>query len=225
MRFAFTDDQLLFRDTVRDLLDKECQPEQVRDAWVDDDGRLPEVWSALAEMGVLGLPVPEALGGLGLTELDLVLLLEETGRVGAARSDRRDRGGGRAAAGRGRLARAAAAVAAGAGRAATSLVTTGVRWRRSCPTRIAAGLVLAHRERSAGGGAGRASPSSNASRRSTAAAGCSRSTWDDDAGDRAGRGRRGAGRPRPCARPRRARHGGAADRPRPTRCSTSRSTT
>jgi alkylation response protein AidB-like acyl-CoA dehydrogenase len=81
MRFAFTDDQLLFRDTVRDLLAKECQPEQVRYAWVDDDGRLREVWDALAEMGVLGVQVPESSGGLGLTELDLVLLLEETGRV------------------------------------------------------------------------------------------------------------------------------------------------
>jgi alkylation response protein AidB-like acyl-CoA dehydrogenase len=81
MRFAFTDDQLLFRDTVRDLLAKECQPEQVRYAWVDDDGRLVEVWDALAEMGVLGIQVPEAQGGLGLGELDLVLLLEETGRV------------------------------------------------------------------------------------------------------------------------------------------------
>ena len=47
MRFAFTDDQLLFRDTVRDLLDKECQPEQLRYGWVDDDGRLPELWAAL----------------------------------------------------------------------------------------------------------------------------------------------------------------------------------
>jgi alkylation response protein AidB-like acyl-CoA dehydrogenase len=81
MRFAFTDDQLLFRDTVRDLLAKECQPEQVRYAWVDDDGRLRDVWDALGEMGVLGVQVPETSGGLGLTELDLVLLLEETGRV------------------------------------------------------------------------------------------------------------------------------------------------
>ncbi len=81
MRFAFTDDQLLFRDTVRELLAKECQPEQVRYAWVDADGRLPDVWAALAEMGVLGVQVPEAQGGLGLGELDLVLLLEETGRV------------------------------------------------------------------------------------------------------------------------------------------------
>lgn len=81
MRFAFSDDQLMFRDTVRDLLDKECQPERVRYAWVNDDGRLPGLWSALAEMGVLGIQVPESSGGLGLTELDLVLLLEETGRA------------------------------------------------------------------------------------------------------------------------------------------------
>jgi alkylation response protein AidB-like acyl-CoA dehydrogenase len=82
MRFAFTDDQLLFRDTVRDLLTKTCPPEQVRVAWDNADGRLPDVWAALADMGVLGLQVPEAFGGLGLTELDLVLLAEEAGRAG-----------------------------------------------------------------------------------------------------------------------------------------------
>ena len=31
MQFAFTEDQLLFRDTVRDLLANECKPEDVRD--------------------------------------------------------------------------------------------------------------------------------------------------------------------------------------------------
>ncbi|MCU0270035.1 MAG: acyl-CoA/acyl-ACP dehydrogenase [Acidimicrobiales bacterium] len=81
MRFAFTDDQLLLRDTVREFLANECQPEQVRYTWVADSGHLPEVWSGLADMGVLGLTVPEAHGGLGMDELDLVLLLEETGRV------------------------------------------------------------------------------------------------------------------------------------------------
>ncbi len=81
MRFAFSDDQILFRDTVRDLLDKECPPEQVRFTWLDSDGRLPGVWAQLAEMGVLGVQIPEVHGGLGLTEEDLVLLLEETGRA------------------------------------------------------------------------------------------------------------------------------------------------
>lgn len=94
MRFAFTDDQLAFRDAVRDLLAKECPPEVVRSAWPGetdahgarkgegsraDDDRVPRLWSALAEMGVLGAAVSEANGGLGMNEVDWVLLAEETG--------------------------------------------------------------------------------------------------------------------------------------------------
>ncbi|MEX2255008.1 MAG: acyl-CoA dehydrogenase family protein [Acidimicrobiia bacterium] len=78
MRFAFTDDQLAFRDAVRDLLAKECPPEVVRAAW-NAPGRAGGAWSALGEMGVLGVLASEADGGLGLTPIDLVLLLEETG--------------------------------------------------------------------------------------------------------------------------------------------------
>lgn len=81
MRFAFTDDQLLFRDAVADLLAKECPPEAVRAAWAADPADRPPVWAALAEMGVLGLTVPESHGGLGMDELDLLPLLTEAGRV------------------------------------------------------------------------------------------------------------------------------------------------
>src|SRR4051812_32242673 len=81
MRFAFTDDQLLFRDTVADLLAKECPPEVVRGAWADATGRRPELWATLAEMGVVGLTVPEAHGGFGMDEIDLLPLLTEAGRV------------------------------------------------------------------------------------------------------------------------------------------------
>jgi len=79
MEFAFTDDQLAFRDAVRDLLAKECAPAVVRAAWENADGRSGAAWVALGEMGVLGALVPEAGGGLGLTELDVVLLAEEAG--------------------------------------------------------------------------------------------------------------------------------------------------
>jgi alkylation response protein AidB-like acyl-CoA dehydrogenase len=79
MRFAFTDDQLAFRDAVRDLLAKECPPTAVREAWTDVVDRT--AWSALGEMGVLGLMAPESVGGLGLGPVDLVLLLEESGYV------------------------------------------------------------------------------------------------------------------------------------------------
>ncbi len=81
MRFAFTDDQLLFRDTVADLFAKECPPDAVRGAWEDETGRNPELWSTLAEMGVIGLTVPEASGGFGLSELDLLPILTEAGRT------------------------------------------------------------------------------------------------------------------------------------------------
>jgi alkylation response protein AidB-like acyl-CoA dehydrogenase len=80
MHFAFSDEQLALRDAVRDLLTKECPPSAVRAAWTNDSGRCPSAWDALTEMGVLGVLAPEAIGGLGLTEVDLVLVLEETGR-------------------------------------------------------------------------------------------------------------------------------------------------
>jgi len=81
MDFAFTDDQLAFRDAVRDLLGDACGPAAVRASWEGGPGYDPKLWAGLAEMGVLGILAPEGSGGLGLTELDLVLLLEETGRA------------------------------------------------------------------------------------------------------------------------------------------------
>jgi alkylation response protein AidB-like acyl-CoA dehydrogenase len=79
MRFAFTDDQLAFRDAVHDVLEKECPPERVRDAWTNADGR-SDAWNALAEMGVIGLSHPDVAGGLGVDEITVTLILEETGR-------------------------------------------------------------------------------------------------------------------------------------------------
>jgi alkylation response protein AidB-like acyl-CoA dehydrogenase len=80
MRFAFTDDQLAFRDSLRDLLAKECSPRHVRDAWANDTGRVPGLWDQLVDVGVVGLLVPERDGGVGLGFVDAVLLFEETGR-------------------------------------------------------------------------------------------------------------------------------------------------
>ena len=83
MYFGFDDDQLAFRDAVRDLLDKECTPATVRAAWDAPAGDLDRgVWDRLSEMGVLATLVPEAADGLGLDEQALVLVLEEAGRAG-----------------------------------------------------------------------------------------------------------------------------------------------
>jgi alkylation response protein AidB-like acyl-CoA dehydrogenase len=81
MRFVFTEDQRLFQSTVRDFLTKQCPPDEVRALWSDPVGRSEARWSGLAEMGVIGLLVPSDFGGLGMDEVDLVLLLEEAGRA------------------------------------------------------------------------------------------------------------------------------------------------
>jgi len=82
--FTFTDDQHRFRESVRTFLDGECAPDRLRALWETESGRSPELWLALAEMGILGLTVPETHGGLGLDEIDLVLVLEEIGRAALA---------------------------------------------------------------------------------------------------------------------------------------------
>ena len=81
MKFAFDDDQLALRDGVRGLLEKQCTPDDVRASWVTETGRSPQRWQSLAEMGVLGLMIPEQFGGLGLDDTWLVLLVEEAGRA------------------------------------------------------------------------------------------------------------------------------------------------
>jgi len=77
--FDFTEDQYALRDAARDLLAGECTPADVRAAWDDETGRSAVRWKQLAETGFVGLTVAEEHGGLGLDDVDLVLLLEEAG--------------------------------------------------------------------------------------------------------------------------------------------------
>src|SRR5260221_5702715 len=80
MRFAFTEDQELSRESFRELLGRSCTPKTLRGAWSDEAGTLSGLSSALAEFGLPGLLAPESAGGMGLSDVDLVLLLEEAGR-------------------------------------------------------------------------------------------------------------------------------------------------
>ncbi|MCP4435466.1 MAG: acyl-CoA/acyl-ACP dehydrogenase [Actinomycetia bacterium] len=92
MRFAPTDDQNDFVEAVSGLLADTCTPDAVRSAWGgavgrhtglgDSDGRVRQAWDALTEMGVCGLMVPEAQGGLAMTDDDLVGIVIECGRAG-----------------------------------------------------------------------------------------------------------------------------------------------
>lgn len=84
MEFNFTEDQLLLQETVRDFLTGECTVDFVRGMWETESGRSPEFWAKFAEIGVPGLLVPEEFGGLGMTEIDFILVMVEVGKAGLA---------------------------------------------------------------------------------------------------------------------------------------------
>jgi alkylation response protein AidB-like acyl-CoA dehydrogenase len=81
MDFTFTEDQLLFQESVREFLVNEITPERLRASWETDTGRSDEMWAQLTQLGLTGLTVPEEFGGLGMSELDFVLLAQECGYV------------------------------------------------------------------------------------------------------------------------------------------------
>lgn len=83
MKFAFTDDQQVFAETLSEVFAKRCPPEVVRACWDSPTGYSEELWATLAEMGVLAVTAPETAGGLGGDEQDLVQLMEAAGRAAA----------------------------------------------------------------------------------------------------------------------------------------------
>ena len=84
MRFNFNEDHLAFQTSVRDFLTAQCTPEMHRSLWEDATGRSTALWKGLADMGLLGALIDEEHGGLSMSAVDIILLLEETGRVALA---------------------------------------------------------------------------------------------------------------------------------------------
>jgi alkylation response protein AidB-like acyl-CoA dehydrogenase len=81
MNFDFSDDQKQLRDQARKYLAEKCPPKTVR---VVLDGKAPydkELWKGLAEMGFLGVAIPEEFGGAGAGHLELCVIAEEIGRA------------------------------------------------------------------------------------------------------------------------------------------------
>lgn len=81
MDFTFSEDQLLFQDSVREFLINEVTTDRIRRAWETETGRDESLWQQFAEMGLTAVTVPEAFGGLGMSELDFILLAQECGYV------------------------------------------------------------------------------------------------------------------------------------------------
>jgi alkylation response protein AidB-like acyl-CoA dehydrogenase len=80
MNFGFTEEQELLRAEVRKFLEQNAPLEEVRKIVESDEGFDRSLWSRMAELGWIGLTMPEAQGGMGLDFVTLLVLLEETGR-------------------------------------------------------------------------------------------------------------------------------------------------
>jgi alkylation response protein AidB-like acyl-CoA dehydrogenase len=81
MNFDFSDEQKQLRDEARKFLSEQCPPKAVRTVL---DGKMPydkALWKGLAQLGFLGVAIPENYGGTGAGHLELCVIAEEMGRA------------------------------------------------------------------------------------------------------------------------------------------------
>jgi butyryl-CoA dehydrogenase len=79
--FELTDEQQMFKDTIRDFGENEITP-LVEDA--ENNEKFPiEIFPKLGEMGFLGIAFPEEYGGVDLDKVTECIFAEEMGRINA----------------------------------------------------------------------------------------------------------------------------------------------
>src|ERR1700757_1958654 len=81
MNFDFSDEQKQLRDEARKFLTEKCPPKAVRAVLDGKAAYDRELWQGLAEMGFLGVAIPESYGGAGAGPLELCVIAEEMGRA------------------------------------------------------------------------------------------------------------------------------------------------
>ena len=80
MNFGFSEEQDLLRAEVRKFLDQNAPLTRVREVVSSESGFDSALWARMAELGWVGLCIPETHGGVGLDLETLLVVLEETGR-------------------------------------------------------------------------------------------------------------------------------------------------
>jgi len=78
--YMLTEDHVMFRDAVRDFMEKEVAPHYEK--WEKDGQVSREVWRKAGEMGILSIYIPEEYGGMGLDDYRYnAIISEELARV------------------------------------------------------------------------------------------------------------------------------------------------
>ena len=81
MDFAPTDEQRAVVELAEQILTDLCAPETLRQVESGTDWFHQELWQALAAAGLLGISLPESVGGGGFGVVETCLLLREAGRA------------------------------------------------------------------------------------------------------------------------------------------------
>ena len=74
------EEEQMVKNLAREFLEAECPPSLARNMEKDDLGYPPELWKKMADLGWLGMALPEEYGGQGLSPTYLGLIMEEIGR-------------------------------------------------------------------------------------------------------------------------------------------------
>ena len=83
MDFSFSSDQQDLRDLAAKILSDATTLERTKQVVAEQDGFDRDLWNALAEAGIIGISLPESVGGAGLGFLETCIVLEEVGRTAA----------------------------------------------------------------------------------------------------------------------------------------------
>ncbi len=81
MDLSYDEGQELFKRSARQFLETYCDKSVVAELEVSETGFSPELWQGIAELGWMGLVVPEEYDGLESSLMDLAVLFEEVGRA------------------------------------------------------------------------------------------------------------------------------------------------
>lgn len=78
---SYTEDEALLQEVARDFLKNSVTPTAIRDAETGPEGYDAAVWKQIQDLGWVGLPFPESVGGEGANFSMLAVLAEELGRA------------------------------------------------------------------------------------------------------------------------------------------------
>lgn len=81
MDFAFSDEQVMLRDSARSYLTEKYPTDDVAELSRSEGGWRPESFKEIAELGWTGLSIPEEQGGAGMGFIDEIVVFEELGRA------------------------------------------------------------------------------------------------------------------------------------------------